>query len=88
MSANCLITVICSTYNRPDALVATLSGLLRQNDQNFEVIVADDGSTENTRNVVSDFIQKASFRVFHAWHEDLGFRLAAIRNLALKYALA
>lgn len=86
MPTNSLISVICSTYNRPDALAATLAGLLRQTDTNFEVIVADDGSTEETRFVIDSYHKEASFRIHHAWHEDLGFRLAAIRNLALTSA--
>ena len=49
MPTSSLISVISSTYNRSDALSTTLSGLLRQTDTNFEVIVADDGSTEETR---------------------------------------
>ena len=86
MPTSSLISVICSTYNRSDALSAALSGLLRQTDTNFEVIVADDGSTEETRFVIDSYIKKASFRIHHTWHEDLGFRLAAIRNLALTSA--
>ena len=86
MPTSSLISVICSTYNRSDALSATLSGLLRQTDTNFEVIVADDGSTEETRFVIDSYIKKASFRIHHTWHEDLGFRLTAIRNLALTSA--
>ncbi len=86
MSANCLITVICSTYNRPDALTATLNGLLHQSDSFFEVVIADDGSTQETKTVINNFIKKANFSIFHVWHEDLGFRAAAIRNLALKHA--
>lgn len=86
MSTNCLISVICSTYNRPDALALALSGLLRQSDTHFEVMVADDGSKEDTASVVTSYRRKAPFRIHHVWHEDLGFRLAAIRNLALKHA--
>lgn len=86
MATDCLISVVCSTYNRPDALGLTLSSLRRQNDRHFEVLVADDGSTDETRRVVRDFTIKAPFTVRHVWHEDRGFRLAAIRNLALSQA--
>ena len=53
--------VIVTTYNRPDALAAVLSGYLAQSTQSFELLVADDGSTEATRAVVDD--SHASFRV-------------------------
>ena len=86
MATNSLISVICSTYNRPDALAASLLGLLRQADTKFEVIIADDGSTQETRQIVDLYRTRAPIRIHHVWHEDLGFRLAAIRNLALKYA--
>jgi len=75
--------VIVTTYNRPDALAAVLAGYGAQRDAKFELIVADDGSTETTRDVVAAFKSQAQFPVAHIWHEDRGFRAAAIRNRAL-----
>lgn len=86
MSSPFLISVVLSTYNRPDALSQTLSGLLRQSDTHFEVIVADDGSTDETLRLVERYRNRAPFPIVHAWHEDRGFRLAAVRNLALTHA--
>ena len=81
-----LISLIVSTYNRPDALNLVLQSLNQQTDTEFEVIVADDGSKEDTRQLVHAF-QKNFFRpLLHAWHEDTGFRLAAVRNLAVKHS--
>lgn len=77
------IAVIVTTYNRPDALAAVLEGFLAQTDGNFEVLVADDGSTEDTAQVIKDFQRRASYPVTHVWQEDDGFRAAAIRNRAL-----
>lgn len=82
MKKDFLISVICTTYNRPDALSAVLTGLSRQTDSNFEVVIADDGSTPDTRKVISKFQSQAQFRLLHAWQEDKGFRAAAARNLA------
>lgn len=78
-----LIAVIITTYNRPDALAAVLEGYLAQSDRNFEVIVADDGSTEDTRKLVDSYRERAQFSISHVWQEDLGFRAAAARNRAL-----
>jgi glycosyltransferase involved in cell wall biosynthesis len=88
MKDNMLISVIVSTYNRPDALAVVLKGLLAQTDRRFEIIVADDGSTEETRKVVASFQQRqpAGPRLLHAWHADTGFRLSAVRNLGVHVA--
>jgi glycosyltransferase involved in cell wall biosynthesis len=75
--------VIVTTYNRPDALAAALAGYQAQKDDAFELVIADDGSTGATREVVATFKKTARFPVQHVWHEDLGFRAAAIRNRAL-----
>jgi len=80
------ISVIVTTYNRPDALAAVLEGLLIQTDRDFEVLVADDGSTEETAELIRGFQARASFRLAHIWQEDLGFRAAAARNRALAAA--
>jgi glycosyltransferase involved in cell wall biosynthesis len=77
------IAVIVTTYNRPDALAAVFAGYQAQRDAEFELLVADDGSTSETRRVVDEFKTRAGFPVTHVWHEDQGFRAAAIRNRAL-----
>lgn len=82
MKMSSLISVICTTYNRPDALSAVLMGLMRQTDTTFEVVIADDGSTIQTQEVISKYQSLAKFRIVHAWQEDRGFRAAAARNLA------
>ena len=77
------VAVVVPTYNRPDALAAVLEGYLLQDDLDFELIVADDGSTEETRRVVEEFRKRAPFPVKHVWQEDQGFRLSAVRNRAV-----
>lgn len=77
------LAVIVTTYNRPDALALVLEGYLAQVDHDFELLVADDGSTEETAEVVRQYQARAPFPVRHIWQEDKGFRAAAIRNRAL-----
>ena len=44
--------VIVTTYNRPDALAAVLAGYCNQSDLDFELLFADDGSTDDTRKLI------------------------------------
>ena len=75
--------VILTTYNRPDALRATLEGYAAQDTHDFELIVADDGSTGETRALVAQYAARAPFALRHVWQEDRGFRAGAARNRAL-----
>lgn len=77
------IAVIPATYNRPDALAALLEGYLAQDGDNFEIVVADDGSGEATLDVITNYQRKAPFRIDHVWQENKGYRAATIRNKAL-----
>lgn len=82
------IAVIVTTYNRPDALAAVLDGYLAQDTREFELIIADDGSTADTRTLIEDYARRAPFASRHVWQEDRGFRPAAIRNRALAASAA
>ncbi|MHB1512091.1 MAG: glycosyltransferase family 2 protein [Acidiferrobacter sp.] len=77
------LAVIVTTYNWPEALALVLAGYGAQTDACFELLVADDGSTPDTADVVTAFGQYAPFPVRHVWQPDEGFRAAAIRNRAL-----
>jgi glycosyltransferase involved in cell wall biosynthesis len=82
------LAVIITTYNRPDALQAVLEGYAAQDTQDFELLVADDGSAPPTRRLVEDFATHARFPVRHVWQEDRGFRAGAARNRALAATIA
>lgn len=78
-----LISIIVTTYNREDALEAVLRSLAHQTDQDFQVVVADDGSAAATRQLVDGWKARLGHRLDHVWHEDKGFRAAEIRNRAI-----
>ena len=78
-----LFSVIVTTYNREDALEAVLRSLARQTEQDFEVVVADDGSTAATAEVIDAWKGKVGRRLEHVWHDNRGFRAAEIRNRAI-----
>jgi len=80
------ISVVVTTYNRPDALRAVLVGLASQRDRGFEICVADDGSRDDTRTLVETFAAASPVPVEHLWQEDRGFRAAAARNRATAVA--
>jgi glycosyltransferase involved in cell wall biosynthesis len=77
------ISLVVTTYNRKDALELVLRSVLGQEELPDEVIVADDGSREDTRALVERLAAGFPVPLRHCWHEDQGFRLAAIRNRAV-----
>lgn len=76
-------SLIITTYNRKDALEAVLLSILQVSELPDEVIIADDGSRSDTKEVVEAFVARFPVPLKHCWQEDLGFRLAAIRNKAI-----
>lgn len=81
------VSVILSTYNRPKALFIVLSCFRLQDDDKFEIIVADDGSDVQTSEVIKTIqTSYTNRRIQHVWQEHKEFRLARIRNLAVKKA--
>ena len=77
------ISVIISTYNRSDALFCVLKSLNDQVDLSFEAIVADDGSSDGTKQMIAEFQKESKFGIMHVWQKDDGFRAAKIRNKAV-----
>lgn len=77
------VALLISTYNWPTALELVLLSLKRQSLKPDEVLIADDGSTEETRALIEDFRMKCTFPIHHFWHEDKGFRRSLILNKAI-----
>ncbi|MFY7838706.1 MAG: glycosyltransferase family 2 protein [Lacibacter sp.] len=79
-------SLVISTYNWPQALDLVLKSVLRQRVLPGEVIIADDGSAEETKQLIASY--QASFPVplIHMWHKDDGFRKTIILNKAYKAA--
>jgi glycosyltransferase involved in cell wall biosynthesis len=75
------ISLVITTYNWPDALSAVVRACFAQDDQDFEIIIADDGSGDNTRDRIAALQAAAPVPLRHVWQEDLGFRAARARNL-------
>ncbi len=82
------VGVVISTYNNPQWLEKTLWGYANQTYRDFELIIADDGSGDETRQLIESFKQNTFLAVKHIWHEDKGFRKTRILNEALKTAVS
>ena len=78
-----LTSIIVSTYNQPGMLKLVLMALNEQTFEDFEVVIADDGSTDKTAEMIKILMNSLNYRLKHVWHEDFGFRAAAIRNKAV-----
>ncbi len=79
-------SLIITTYNQPARLALVLDSVRGLSQLPNEVLIADDGSTDETKELINAF--KADFPCLlrHIWHEDRGFRLAQIRNRAINAA--
>jgi glycosyltransferase involved in cell wall biosynthesis len=82
------LSVIVPTYNRAALLTQTLQSLTRQTlaPHRFEVLVCDDGSTDDTAEVVDSFVDQLAVRFFTSPHE--GFRAGRMRNTGVDHARA
>lgn len=77
------VSVIVSTFNNPSSLEKTLYGLGCQTKEDFEVLIADDGSGAATQELIARLQRESSLRIRHLWHEDRGFRKGKILNQAI-----
>jgi glycosyltransferase involved in cell wall biosynthesis len=77
------LSVIITTYNSEEWLRKVLLGFTVQTEKDFEVVIADDGSSAKTEDVINLFAEKFKHPIIHVWQEDLGFRKSRILNKAI-----
>ena len=80
------VSLVIATYNWPGALLLVLESIENQSVLPNEIIIADDGSKNETRVLIDNFKKASVIDLHHIWQEDLGFRLAKIRNKAIEKA--
>ena len=80
------ISVVVTTYNRPDALAAVVEACFAQNQDAFEIIIADDGSAPGTTDCISTLKRHAPVALHHVWQPHDGFRAAMARNRGIRAA--
>lgn len=76
-----LFSVVLPTYNRANWLKRSIQSVLEQTFEDFELIIVDDGSTDNTRDVISGF---ADSRILYHYQENK--ERSAARNAGIKLA--
>lgn len=75
-------SLIISFYNKPDILALVLQSVRNQSAESFEILIADDGSSEVSVEKLRKLIRDFPLPVRHIWHEDKGWRKNAILNKA------
>lgn len=76
------VGVVISTYNRPKALNLVLQGLSLQTIQPDQIVIGDDGSGYQTKEVITHW-QFNGLPIEHVWQEDSGFRKTIVMNRAI-----
>lgn len=77
------VSVIITTYNQPGQLEKVLWGYANQSARGFEIIVADDGSADETTSMINRFCETSMLDLVHIRHEHRGFRKTEILNRAI-----
>ncbi len=76
------ITAIIPTYNSAKYITEAIDSVLNQTYANIEIIVVDDGSTDNTENILSNYVNKN--KIIYVKKKNGG--PGSARNLGIKLA--
>ena len=71
-----MITVFTSTYNRANTISRVFNSLMNQTYRDFEWIIVDDGSIDNTREIIEDFKKKSFFKIRYFYQKNAGKHIA------------
>lgn len=77
-------SVLISTYNWKEALALCVRSVFQQTVQPAEIVIADDGSRDDTREMIEQLRKETTIPIIHVWHEDKGFRKTKILNDAIR----
>jgi glycosyltransferase involved in cell wall biosynthesis len=80
------LSLLVTTFDRPDALACVLASIERQSQLPDEVIIADDGSGPSTGRVIDEFRERFPQAVHHAWQRHDGPRVGRARNVGIAMA--
>jgi len=77
------LSVVMTTYNSPAWLEKVLWGYSVQQHRDFEIVIGDDGSRDETRQAIDRLRDETGLIIKHVWQEDDGFRKCRILNKAI-----
>ena len=77
------VSVIISTYESPEWLAKVVWGYAAQTHRQFEIVIADDGSSSSTAKCIEELSRGTGLSLSHVWHEKQGFRKCRILNQAI-----
>lgn len=77
------VALLIATYNWPEALNLIFESIKNQTLMPDEILIADDGSKEDTKELLLKFSSKINISIKHFWQDDIGFRKAKILNIAV-----
>lgn len=77
------VSILVSTYNWKEALALCLRSIFVQTVLPYEIAIADDGSKNDTRELIEKLKKESTVPIKHVWHEDKGFRKTIILNKAI-----
>ena len=75
-----LFSIILPTYNRSHRIEKAIESVINQTYNNWELIIIDDGSTDNTKNLIDSYIKEGLVDIKYFWQPNKGMHGA--RNLA------
>lgn len=88
MTMSYTYALLISTYNWPEALDLVLKSVLNQTRLPDEILIGDDGSNADTKDLIDNFKKDTKIVVHHIWQEDIGFRKSKILNKAIAKSTA
>jgi glycosyltransferase involved in cell wall biosynthesis len=80
------ISLIITTFNWKEALELSVLSVWKQTHLPDEIIIADDGSDSDTRQLIESLQQISPMPIVHSWQQNKGFRASRSRNKALSIA--
>lgn len=78
--------ILVTTYNWPQALELSVRSMFRQTVLPHEIIIGDDGSRQETTDLINRLKKESPVPIRHIWQEDKGFRRTEILNKAIAAA--
>jgi glycosyltransferase involved in cell wall biosynthesis len=77
------VSVILSTYESPDWLAKVVWGYAAQTHRDFELVIADDGSSPSTAKCIEQLCRATQLKLRHVWQPKRGFGKCRILNRAV-----